>query len=419
MSTTTAASSPASSTQHTPPAQQGARPAQGQPPADLFSQLLALVGDGAALDTAGDTGPLTEAAADADGKDAETDTNPLAALMAWVAPTPQDGALAAAPGASGLVAETRSQDSRAERQAELGEKAPAGARRAGTGWQAASVNGTAPSPSALGAGLNARAPGLGGGDVPAMHWSRAAAPAEAGGASAWPVRSTVALDARLQQGSAPAGLAAAWAAAENRDEPGLPGAAAPLGARAVGDAAATLVSAAGASADAGLGGDSSGADSGGSLGEHASEQNAPQDPYAAPADAEAVEVQHWGTGALRHASLRVGDGGAEAQNAIDIQLKLQGDEVQLDIRTDDAAARELLREQAQASLGERLQQGGLTLSEFSVGSQQQQPPQQDHAAAQGATRVPEGQRTGARAGVDEDVARPAARSDGQGLDLFV
>src|SRR5690606_24384470 len=71
---TPAASPPASSTQHPPPAQQGARPAQGQPPADLFSQLLALVGDGAALDTAGDTVPLTEAAADADGKDAKTDT---------------------------------------------------------------------------------------------------------------------------------------------------------------------------------------------------------------------------------------------------------------------------------------------------------------------------------------------------------
>ena len=418
MSTTASTTSATSSAQHTAPTPPHKRDAQGQPPADLFSQLLALVGDGATLDSgASEPAPLADTAADTDGQEAG---DPLAQLMAWVAPLPQDGALPTAGAPSGLVAETRSLDARAERQAGLGESAPAGTRRGAAGAAHTLLG------SASTALQGARAPGAGASDIPAMHWSRASAPADSGagaGASAWPVRSTVALDARLQAAAgAPAGLAALRAAvAEGADEPSLPGASPLPGARSGGDAAPALVTAAGGAADAGLGGDG-GADAGGSFGEPANEQNTAQpDPYATPADAEAVQVQHWGTGALRHASLRVGEGGAEAQNAIDIQLDVRGDEVRLDIRTDDAAARELLREQAQATLGERLQQGGLSLGSVSVGEQQQNP-------GQGASdrRDPGAMRSAAaraEAPLAAAPAAPAAPSRDGGargaLDLFI
>jgi len=413
MSTTTTAPSSASSTQHSAPAQPGTRHAQGQPPADLFSQLLALAGDAVPTEPgAADAAPLADADQD---KENGTEADPLAQLLAWVAPLPMDGAAAAAPGGSGLVAETRSLDGRAERLA--GEGGAATARRAGAGWQAASALGSARTQGNTATVTASPAAGDAGGAVPAMHWSRAAAPTDMAASAAWPVRSTVALDSRLPSAAAPAGLAATLAATASAPEAeALPGAAPTVGGRLSGDSAAALVSAAAGSAESGLGTDG-GAEGGGSFGESSNDQNGAQDPYAAPADAEAVQVQHWGTGALRHASLRVGENGAEAQGAIDIQLKLQGDEVQLDIRTDDAAARELLREQAQASLGERLQQGGLNLGSVSVGEQGQgqgTPERRDSGAALGP--APRAEAAPAPAAPQAATAQAGGRG---ALDLFI
>ncbi|NIM41973.1 MAG: hypothetical protein GTN84_13405 [Hydrogenophaga sp.] len=93
--------------------------------------------------------------------------------------------------------------------------------------------------------------------------------------------------------------------------------------------------------------------------------------------------------------------------------------MQLDIRTDDAAAREALREQAQAALGERLQQGGLTLGQVSVGEQGQGQGElrRDGQGAQASAH--RGERAGAEAG-DTPAARAASPgASDRGLDLFV
>jgi len=79
-----------------------------------------------------------------------------------------------------------------------------------------------------------------------------------------------------------------------------------------------------------------------------------------------TEVGHWGMGALRHASLRVGE---DAATAIDVQLKLQGQQVDVNFATDNPEARDALREQASGALSELMQQGGLGLGGVSVGTQ--------------------------------------------------
>ena len=67
-------------------------------------------------------------------------------------------------------------------------------------------------------------------------------------------------------------------------------------------------------------------------------------PFADASAAEEPTVTHWGTQHLRHASLRV-DGEAGEQ-AIDIQLSMKGQEVQVAFKTDSAEARASLRENA-------------------------------------------------------------------------
>lgn len=424
--TTTAPSNPhppASQAAHGQPPSHAARAAHGpQQPTDLFSSLLALLSpDAAPLDPLG----TATAAAGAPGEDplaedpADSD-NPLAALMAWTAPHE----LAPAPlaGDGSLAGETRGLDTRADRlggaPAEGLPLANGGApgRQVAAPWQPAAARASAP--GAATALASATGQPAGGADSPALRWSRAATPTEAGASAAWPVRSTVALDARFQA-TAPTGtptgaLAALAGRAADGDDLALPGASPTGGARAAGEAATGPAAATGATAaDSGLGGDAP-ADGGHARHEAGTDPNTAQDPYAAPADAEAVEVQHWGAGAMRHASLRVGE---DAQNAIDIQLAVRGDEVRLDFRTDDAAARGLLREHAQTALGDLLQQGGLTLGQVSVGDQGQGDARRDGAPPQ--TPTP---RTGrADAGPAEAAApRPAAPGvNGRGLDLFI
>lgn len=428
--TTTAPSTPhppASPAAHGQPPGHAARAAHGpQQPTDLFSSLLALLSpDAAPLDPLGTA--TTTAAAGAPGEDPLTEDpadsdNPLAALMAWTAPHE----LAPAPlaGDGSLAGETRGLDTRADR---LGGAPAEGlplangsapGRQVAAPWQPGAARASAPgAATALAAAAGQPA---GGADTPALRWSRAATPTEAGASAAWPVRSTVALDARFQATAptatpTPTGVLAGLAGrTAEGDDPALPGASPTGGARAAGEAPAGPAAATGATAaDSGLGGDAP-ADGGHARHEAGTDPNTAQDPYAAAADAEAVEVQHWGAGALRHASLRVGE---DAQNAIDIQLAVRGDEVRLDFRTDDAAARGLLREHAQTALGDLLQQGGLTLGQVSVGDQGQGDARRDGPPPQAP-----GPRSGrADAGPAESApARPATPSaDGRGLDLYI
>jgi flagellar hook-length control protein FliK len=144
------------------------------------------------------------------------------------------------------------------------------------------------------------------------------------------------------------------------------------------------------------------------------------DPAALPSDAEPTSVSHWSTQHLRHASLRVGEG---TQDAIDIQLSMDGKELNVDFRTDSAEARATLSQQADQSLGNLLERSGIQLGGVSVGAQQQhgQPPR----PAPQANPTPSGPPAGAQdSGPQVPGSAPrgqlAARQDSsRPLDLFV
>lgn len=148
------------------------------------------------------------------------------------------------------------------------------------------------------------------------------------------------------------------------------------------------------------------------------------DRAAQASEAEARQVSHWSTQTLRHASLRVGQEGADA---IDIRLSLAGQEVQVDFRTDDASARASLQQNASDSLAGLLQRSGIQLGGVSVGAQgpghglPQEQPGHDSRPGAGRSRAPAGSSRLGPGGADSappiPVARP--RADGsQGLDVF-
>jgi hypothetical protein len=405
----------------------GARPAhlQGQrtqAPADLFATLLALASDAMPAD-ASDPLAATDTAVQDTGQDADDKDNPLAGLMFWQPQGPLEQTHAAQTGSDGAQGgratntmpdraagdALREPSSRAEDptvQATDSAAAPAASPTANT-------RPSGPSWQVMAARAAQTAPASGGQDAPATRWSRAA-PETPAHAPAWGLRSTVTLDPRFPAG-AQAAPGAAQAAAHaigpmmsNTQADDV--APAPTGERAslggAGPTAGPTASGGAAQADMTSGqGSGEGGDTGGAASDESSQGNDTQ-------NAEAVDVQHWGGAhGLRHASLRVGE---DAARAIDIQLALRGDEVQLDIRTDDSAARDALREQAQAALGERLQQGGLQLGNVSVGAQQQERQREGHTPtlAQG--------RPGGDSGADTVAPQPprAAERAG-GLDLFI
>lgn len=137
------------------------------------------------------------------------------------------------------------------------------------------------------------------------------------------------------------------------------------------------------------------------------------------ADPEAELAGHWGTQNLRHASLRVGEGG---EDAIDIQLSMSGQEVQVDFRTDSAEARASLAQNAGESLADLLQRSGIQLGGVSVGGGQGQ-------ASGGTGQRPadsaiRAARTSGAPGAADSATQapvpPRPRADGsQPLDLFV
>ncbi len=433
MSTATPAHTTTSTPAHGPQAHAtGARPAhlQGQrtqAPADLFATLLALAADATPAD-AGDPLATADTAAPGDARDADDQDNPLAGLMFWQPQGPLEPARAAqasGDGAQGGRATTTPEHTMADAlrepsaRAEDPSVAAPDTAAAPAATPATSTRPGGPSWQVMASRAAQTAPAGSVGDAPATRWSRAT-PEIPTHAPAWGLRSTVNLDPRFPataqtapgaaQATAPAtGLmtAGAWAddaaPADTGERAAIGGAAPAAGPAASGTAAQ-------ADMNSGQGGSGEGSDSAGTAPDGNGQGDDTQNAHAS--DAEAVEVQHWGGAhGLRHASLRVGE---DAARAIDIQLALRGDEVQLDIRTDDSAARDALREQAQAALGERLQQGGLQLGNVSVGAQQQERQREGHTPT-----LAQGRPGGDSRAETAAPQPPRAAERAGGLDLFI
>lgn len=442
--TSAAGSSPASHaaapTQQAQNAHQGARPRQGaEAGGDLFSSLLSLLAS-TTLPADDGAASLTDST-DAARTDAPQD-NPLAGLLAtlpgWMpagmkAATSTSGgadttdragqATALTPpgkidGATPLTAEARALlqplepgaarerglEARVERSLNNDKTRPAlGATSLGT--QASHIGTT---------GQNGR----GAEQAPGLTWVRAGGASDTAAQALAGSRPTVALDERFAGTPAPS-----WSAVARReaalDDELRPGEA--VGLRSGGVAASGEGSSIGAAGAAGTGSATTGDGSlGGDAGQGSSASDTPRDdsnqPWATAADD--TEVTHWGAGHVRHASLRVG---GEGDDAIDIRLQMQGQEVQVGFATDDAQTRELLREQAPQVLGELLGRSGVELGGVSVGAQGQ--PGQHTGSGSPAERSAGIERAG-RSGRTEAAATPALqplqpRTDGnRPLDVF-
>lgn len=139
----------------------------------------------------------------------------------------------------------------------------------------------------------------------------------------------------------------------------------------------------------------------------------------AEADAQAEErLDSFASPHLRQASLRIGEAG---ENAIDVRLSLTGQELDLSFRTDSAEARAELRQNAEGTLADLLQRGGIQLGDVSVSDQRGQQGQEGPATPVARPGAPSGraETAAAPAGPAVPVA-PRPRSDGsRPLDLFV
>lgn len=219
------------------------------------------------------------------------------------------------------------------------------------------------------------------------------------------LRSTVALDQRFAQ-------------SEIDEAPGpTPATASALLAPAAAGADTTGHAGTGTGAEAGSdGGDAAGAPEGPRA------EEAPESYEEALAEAEARAEERFDrftAPQLRQASLRVGEDG---QDAIDVQLSLNGQELHLNFRTDNAEARAELRQNAEGSLAELLQRGGLQLGDVNVSAQNGQAGQDAPAVARGPNGP--GERTRSDATSTADAMPTSApirpRTDGsRPLDLFV
>ena len=465
MSSTPTTASPSS---HAPAAQaaarqsaQGARkPAGPENGGDPFSNLLMLLS--ATTDALPTEGWIPETPTDAAATAVDHGETPLEAMLAWVQrPGATPGAAGTDPGTRGSPPDPRS--ATASPGFAEGATAPASPQASGTpidertGLQAlarpqapdaatlARLDGTAgdvgaaptaptlASPEAPGAGPTA----------PASPHTNAAA---TGRPAAWRATTQMTGTSALQQ----------WHHAQNQNAPATErsavrvdvGPAMALRSTVALDqrfaqseideaagptptAASTLLATASAGADnAGHAG--TGADAGADHGADASDpSDAPDAARAeeagetyeeAQAEAEARAEERFDrftAPQLRQASLRVGEDG---QDAIDVQLSLNGQELNLNFRTDNADARAELRQNAGGTLAELLEQGGLQLGQVHVGAQNRQAGQDaaaDHRARSGhAPRV----RSDAISTADTSPLSPPARprSDGsRPLDLFV
>lgn len=123
---------------------------------------------------------------------------------------------------------------------------------------------------------------------------------------------------------------------------------------------------------------------------------------------------------LRHASLRVGE---SEKNAIDIQLSMTGQELDLGFRTDNADVRAALAQHAGSELSDLLQRGGIQLGDVNVSAQNGQSGGEAPSRHAGRALPPV-----SRASAAGDAAatapqatapRPPRRDDNRPLDLFV
>ncbi|WP_066273528.1 flagellar hook-length control protein FliK [Hydrogenophaga palleronii] len=440
MSTTTSSASTAPKPvepANKPARQEGAR-AQGDKPAetDLFASLLGLWSDSQTPTAA----PLqTDATLDADGSAANgTTDNPLAALLAWTQPgatgNGKDRSADTKGAATGADSHTTGIDKALKDSGvdisgmtRVDEPAPAATAAA----LARAANASRPAFSPLNPGQGAATARAADASTAATASGAAAAPtnllwqrgAPAGTdalqqnlAASQTVRSTVALDERF-------GLSAGGNPNDNGTAPALrefgAGPASALGGSTA--TPGTTVAGAAAAGDSGSGSGSS--DSRQDSQTEASSTDTGHAADASAADTEAHTISHWGTQHLRHASLRVGgEGGAD--NAIDIQLSVKGQEVQVAFQTDNAEARASLRENAGASLSDLMQRSGIQLGSVSVGGQSGQgsgdAATHGRAAGNGVGRT-EG--VGRSSGATETLSsRPAVvppRADGsRPLDVF-
>ena len=274
--------------------------------------------------------------------------------------------------------------------------------------------GAAAAATALGA--EHRSPGRGHESAPGLTWVRAGGASDAAASALATSRPTVALDERFAGTAAPTWSAVARREAATDDDlrPAEPGGLRNASGAGHGDSASGIAATTGGSAtgDGSLGSD--GGQSGPKAGDEARLDDSGQ---PLPGTPDETEVTHWGAGHVRHASLRVGGDG---QDAIDIQLRMDGQEVQVGFATDDAQARELLREQAPQVLGELLERSGVALGGVSVGAQGQ--PGQNTGS--GLPSRPDTSHRVGRADRADEAATPVAapvrpRADGsRPLDVF-
>ena len=144
---------------------------------------------------------------------------------------------------------------------------------------------------------------------------------------------------------------------------------------------------------------------------------------AAP-EPEPAQLSHWSTQHLRHAHLRLGEG---ALDSVDIRLSMQGQDLSVDFRTDNADIRQSLAQQANQSLASLLERSGIALADVSVGAQQQQrqPQGQGSESQRGAGPAQLGRGAAGRVEADPSVAmrtltaQPLRADGSRPLDLFV
>jgi flagellar hook-length control protein FliK len=139
---------------------------------------------------------------------------------------------------------------------------------------------------------------------------------------------------------------------------------------------------------------------------------------------EPAQVSHWSTQHLRHAHLRLGEG---ALDSVDIRLSMQGQELSVDFRTDNADIRQSLAQQANQSLAALLERSGIALADVSVGAQQQQrqPQGQGSESQRGGATAQVGRGAAGRTEADPSLAtrtlaaQPLRADGSRPLDLFV
>ena len=420
---------------------------------DLFSNLLSLLSADPLTTTAQDDltsgGALADAAPDAQTSTAPEPQNPLAALLAWTGasvPAPVSAAgdaattLPATGTAAPLTAGMRQGGSPeaqalATAQAQPNERMalsdPATGRftppTASTTEPAAVTAAPASTPS-----TPVQTGDATGGPAPGDRGNAGAHTLPATRITAW--RSTTTLAASGARGAdaprPPGRLAEAIAtppngattiAATGPDEAaavalptaGTPGAERPADGGALPGATASTTGSSAGSTDGGAAGGGSDPQP-----DHAATARDNGDVYPQTAELEATPAD-WTSPHVRHAHVRVGEAG---EDAIDIQLSLDGQEVQVHFQTDDAQARDNLAREAGAALSELLQRSGMELGSVSVGGQHTAASQQQAGGQAGQpgqqAAGPSPRRTAAAP--EADATPPAQRRDGsRPLDLFV